>query len=141
MTPVNFFNRSLVSYALGKPQRSLRNFRGHFSTKESQQRSTYTDGQQQKQVKPASNKMRFHDGASSLHRSPPEDVDFTQVRYAMSGQFCFDVRETSSRRPNCVKVSWVDRLLRRRCQIIAKGADESGGKANIANAPGGRVPP
>jgi hypothetical protein len=39
MTPVNFFKRSLINYALSKGQRSLRNFRRRFRTEESQQAS------------------------------------------------------------------------------------------------------
>jgi hypothetical protein len=39
MTPVNFLNGSLVSYAVSKRQRFSRNVRRRFRTKESKQRS------------------------------------------------------------------------------------------------------
>jgi hypothetical protein len=46
VTPVNFFNGSLISYALGKGQSSLRNVLCLFGTEESQQRAAQdrTDG-------------------------------------------------------------------------------------------------
>src|SRR4029079_7973069 len=34
MTPINFFNGSLISYALCERRRCLRNFRGRFGTEE-----------------------------------------------------------------------------------------------------------
>jgi GNAT superfamily N-acetyltransferase len=47
--------------------------------------------EQQEQVKRASNQVRFHDGANSLHQSSPEAVHFTQVRCEMSRLFCVSV--------------------------------------------------
>jgi hypothetical protein len=54
MTPVNFLNRSLVSYALCKCQRSFRN------CSLCEREWDHGDGQQQKQVKSGPNKMRFN---------------------------------------------------------------------------------
>ena len=41
MTPVNFLNRALISYALFKRESPLGNFRRRFGREESQQRSAY----------------------------------------------------------------------------------------------------
>ena len=73
VTPVNVLNGVLISDALCKRQSracGMRSLRLSFGTKEGQQRSTYADRQQQKQVNSGSNKVRSNLGINLFfHKS------------------------------------------------------------------------
>jgi len=92
----------------------MRSLRLSFGTKEGQQRSTYADRQQQKQVKRASNKMgfnreanvRFHFACASVRKTP-----FTRSAAKMSRHFVADAHRGGGSALLCMPTKNSTRLL------------------------------
>src|SRR6516164_9420061 len=83
MSPVNFFNSSLISHALRKRELCVRNLGWNFGTEERQQ----WPGQNQDHVKPASKKIRFTRGANVCFHfacAQVEQTTFTRSTSKMS---------------------------------------------------------